>query len=93
MTNLVYFIYYHLITKVQSRSKLIINRVAAEMYAIQKFLGQEKCVGVIECSSYQKLVYNWVVHVFFGKTQVIRNLIPRPPKIKKLLKVQKVCFL
>ena len=53
----------------------------------------EELPGVGECSSYQKLVYNWVVHVFFESNQFIRKLILEPPKIKKLLKVQKKSLL
>ena len=53
-----------------------------------KFFGQEKLVRVIECSSYQKLVYNLPVHVFFfffERDQFIKKLILRPSQIKKLL--------
>ena len=82
-----------------------LQKCAPVKFESLEFFGQEKLVRVIECSSYQKLVYNLpvpVVFFFFERDQFIKKLILRPSQIKKLLrptqikkllKEQKLCLL
>ena len=83
-----------------------LQKCAPVKFESLEFFGQEKLVRVIECSSYQKLVYNLPVHVvflfFFERDQFVKKLILRPSQIKKLLrptqikkllKEQKLCLL
>ena len=82
-----------------------LQKCAPVKFESLEFFGQEKLVRVIECSSYQKLVYNLPVHVVFffcERDPFIKKLILRPSQIKKLLrptqikkllKEQKLCLL